>query len=176
MMWRLWVVWLGVLLSGCAGVEVKHYAAQQPALHLEQYFNGRVEAWGMFQKRNGEVVKRFQVQIDASWQGERGILDESFRYSDGSTQRRVWQLQRVAEGRYVGRADDVEGEAVGEVSGNALRWRYVLRLPVDGVEYRVDFDDWMYLIDSETMVNRSVMSKFGVELGQVTLFFRRRPA
>ena len=113
MMWRLWVVWLGVLLSGCAGVEVKHYAAQQPALHLEQFFNGRVEAWGMFQKRNGEVVKRFQVQIDASWQGERGILDESFRYSDGSTQRRVWQLTRVAQGRYVGRADDVEGDAVG---------------------------------------------------------------
>jgi hypothetical protein len=79
MMWRLWVVWLGVLLSGCAGVEVSHYAAQQSALQLEQYFNGRVEAWGMFQKRNGEVVKRFQVQIDASWQGERGILDESFR-------------------------------------------------------------------------------------------------
>ncbi|MGL5987486.1 MAG: DUF3833 family protein, partial [Burkholderiales bacterium] len=129
-MWRLWVVWLGVLLSGCAGVEVCLYAAQQPALQLEQYFNGRVEAWGMFQKRNGEVVKRFQVQIDASWQGERGILDESFVYSDGSKQRRVWQLTRVAQGRYVGRADDVEGDAVGEVSGNALRWRYVLRLPV----------------------------------------------
>ena len=176
MMWRLWVVWLGGVLSGCAGVEVSHYAAQQPALQLEQYFNGRVEAWGMFQKRNGEVVKRFQVQIDASWQGERGILDESFVYSDGSKQRRVWQLTRVAQGRYVGRADDVEGDAVGEVSGNALRWRYVLRLPVDGVEYRVDFDDWMYLIDRETMANRSVMSKFGVELGQVTPFFRRRPA
>ena len=175
-MWRCCVFVLGVLLSGCAGVEVRHYAAQQPVLHLEQYFNGRVEAWGMFQKRNGEVVKRFQVQIDASWQGERGILDKSFRYSDGSTQRRVWQLRRITEGRYIGRADDVEGEAVGEVSGNALRWRYVLRLPVDGVEYRVDFDDWMYLIDGETLVNRSVMSKFGVELGQVTLFFRRRPA
>lgn len=173
---RMWMMLCGLLLSGCGGVEVRHYSAQQPALQLERFFNGRLDAWGMFQKRNGEVVKRFQVQIDASWQDERGTLDEMFRYSDGSTQRRVWHLRRVAEGRYVGRADDVDGEAVGEVSGNALRWRYVLRLPVDGVEYRVDFDDWMYLLDGETMVNRSAMSKFGVELGQVTLFFRRRPA
>jgi len=68
----------------------------------------------------------------------------------------------------------VIGEARGEVSGNALRWRYVLSLPVDDEVYRVDFDDWMYLIDEQTLANRSFMSKFGIELGQVTLFFRKR--
>jgi hypothetical protein len=35
-------------------------------------------------------------------------------------------------------------------------------------------DDWMYLIDENTMVNRAKMSKFGFEVGEVTLFFRRR--
>jgi hypothetical protein len=39
----------------------------------------------------------------------------------------------------------------------------------------VDFDDWMYLMDDQVMLNRSVMSKFGVRLGEVTLSFRRRP-
>jgi hypothetical protein len=99
-----------------------------------------------------------------------------FTYSDGTTQRRVWTITRTGEGRYIGTAADVVGEAQGEASGNALRWRYVMALPVDGKTYHVDFDDWMFLIDERTMLNRSFMSKFGFRLGEVTLSFRRRGA
>jgi hypothetical protein len=69
---------------------------------------------------------------------------------------------------------DVVGVAIGKVAGNALHWKYVLRLPVDGKEYLVNFDDWMWLLDEQSMMNRSVMSKFGVDLGEVTLFFKKR--
>ena len=63
------------------------------------------------------------------------------------------------------------GEAVGEVSGNALHWRYQLLLKVDGSTYVVDFDDWMFLLDQRVMLNRARMSKWGVDLGEVTLSF-----
>jgi hypothetical protein len=86
----------------------------------------------------------------------------------------VWRLTRQPDGRYIGRADDVVGEAIGEVAGNALRWRYALALPVNGKVYNVDFDDWMFLMDERTMLNRSAMSKFGFYLGEVTLSFRKR--
>lgn len=161
------------LLMGCSGIEVDHYRKETPALDLPTFFTGRVDAWGMFQKRNGEVIKRFHVVIQGSRQGEKLILDEDFSYSDGSKQKRVWTLTPDGSGRWKGRADDVVGEAVGEVAGNALRWRYVLSLPVDGKVYEVNFDDWMYLLDENTMANRSFMTKFGFELGQVTLFFRK---
>lgn len=32
----------------------------------------------------------------------------------------------------------------------------------------------MYLMDEDTLINRTSMSKFGVDVGQVTLFFRRQ--
>ncbi|NDH30917.1 MAG: DUF3833 family protein, partial [Betaproteobacteria bacterium] len=70
-----------------------------------------------------------------------------------------------------GRAEDVVGEAIGEASGNALRWRYTLALPVDGRVWHVQFDDWMFLINDQVMINRAKMSKFGIELGEVTLSF-----
>lgn len=165
---------LCLLLMSCTAVDVEHYRNEEPRLDLRDYFVGKVDAWGMFQKRSGEVVKRFRVEIDGSLDGDRLILDEHFRYSDGTTQRRVWTLTEDAPGRWRGTAADVIGEARGEVSGNALRWRYVLSLPVDDEVYRVDFDDWIYLIDEQTLANRSFMSKFGIELGQVTLFFRKR--
>ena len=161
-------------LWGCGSVEIDKYRSETPVLDLRQYFNGTLEAHGIFQDRSGEVVKRFTVIIDASWQGEVGTLDERFTYSDGSTQRRVWTITRTGEGRYVGRADDVVGEARGEEAGNALRWRYVLALPVDGKVYNVDFDDWMFLMDDRVMLNRSVMSKWGFRLGEVTLSFYKR--
>ena len=161
-------------LTGCGSVPVDRYRTEQPQLDLKRYFDGTFDAWGMFQDRSGAVVKRFHVVIEAAWQGETGTLDERFTYSDGSTQRRVWTITKLGENRYKGTADDVVGEAVGEAAGNALRWRYVMALPVDGKVYHVDFDDWMYLVDERVMLNRSAMSKWGFRLGEVTLSFTRR--
>ena len=161
-------------ISACSDMRVTQYQQEQPKLDLPRYFNGTIDAYGMFQKRSGEVVKRFHVIIQAEWKGDVGTLDEHFTYSDGTTQRRVWTITKSAENRYVGTASDVIGQALGESSGNALRWQYVLALPVDDKIYHVNFDDWMYLMDDRIMLNRSKMSKWGFDLGEVTLTFVKR--
>lgn len=160
-------------LSGCAGPSVQDYAQEKPVLDLREYLNGPLTAQGLFTDRSGRVVKRFTVQMTGQWQGEEGTLDEHFRYSDGTTQRRVWHLRHLGDGRYVGRADDVVGEARGESAGNAFHWTYTLALPVDGRVWNVEFDDWMYRMDETTVLNRSAMSKFGLHLGDVTLAFTK---
>ncbi len=119
-------------------------------------------------------LRRFTVVMDCHWEGNQGVLDEAFTYSDGSTERRIWRLTKHADGRYTGRADDVVGEAQGQTSGNAFRWNYTLRLPVDGKEYEVQFDDWMFLVDDRVLLNRATMSKFGVTLGEVLLSFTKQ--
>lgn len=175
-LWRKRLLTLCALigLNGCGGVTVNQYAQEQPSLDLQQYFNGTLDAYGMFQKRSGEVIKRFHVVIDAHWQGDVGTLDERFTYSDGTTQQRIWTITKTGTHTYIGTAADVVGEARGERSGNALRWQYVLALPVDDKVYHVDFDDWMFLMDNKIMLNRSSMSKWGFDLGEVTLTFVKR--
>jgi hypothetical protein len=163
---------LGV--TACASPAIEQYRSEEPPLDLRSYLNGQLDAWGMFQTRSGAVQKRFHATIDARWNGDNGVLDERFQWSDGTTSRRVWTLTRQADGSFRGRADDVVGEAVGQLAGNALHWRYVLALPVDGKVWQVDFDDWMFLMDDRVMLNRSTMSKWGVELGEVTLTFIKR--
>lgn len=162
------------LLAGCTSISPQDYLAERPALDLFRYFDGTVDAWGQFEDRSGRVVKRFTVEIRGTVDGSRLTLDEDFRYSDGTTQNRVWRIERLGDGRYAGTAGDVIGTAGGEVAGNALRWRYVLALDVDGRTWHVDFDDWMYQQDERVMLNRSVMSKFGIRLGEVFIAFRRR--
>lgn len=163
-----------VALTGCAGPQIGDHAGQRPELDLRRYFNGRLDAYGVFTDRSGHVRRRFTVLMDCRWEGDEGVLDEAFTYADGGTERRVWRLRHLGDGRYVGTADDVVGEATGQVAGNAFRWAYTLRLPVDGKVWDVQFDDWMYLMDERVMLNKAVMSKFGLRLGEVTLTFVKR--
>ena len=165
-----------VVLGGCAGPTPADYAAETPVLDLKTYFNGDLVAHGLFTDRSGKVVRRFVVQMTGTWNGNQGVLDERFTYSDGKTEHRVWRLTDEGGGRWSGRADDVVGVAQGVAAGNTLNWRYTLSLPVDGKVYEVQFDDWMYLMDERVMLNKAVMSKFGVRLGEVTLSFYKNPA
>lgn len=165
------------LLAGCAGPRPGDYAAEQPSLDLKAWFDGDIVAHGLFTDRSGKVVKRFTVLMRCRWSGDEGVLDEDFTYSDGTRQRRIWRIRQLAdangERRYVGAADDIVGQAEGRAAGNALNWRYTLLLPVDGRSIEVQFDDWMVLVDEHVLLNKAVMSKFGVRLGEVTLSFRK---
>lgn len=161
------------LLAGCASVDVSVYSKETPKLDLPTFFNGPLDAWGVFQKRDGQITRRFHVLMTPTWDGDTLKLDERFTYADGEKQQRIWTLKRAADGSWRGTADDVKGEAIGVIAGNTLHWRYVLMLPVDGSVYEVDFDDWMWLLDDDTMLNRSEMRKFGLKVGEVTLFFRK---
>jgi len=161
-------------LAGCAGPQIADYAAEKPVLDLKTYFNGTLDAYGVFTDRSGKVVRRFTVVMNCRWNGDDGVLDEDFVYSDGEKQKRIWRMKHLGNGRYSGTADDVKGEAVGQSQGNAFRWNYTLLLPVDGTTYEVQFDDWMYLVDERVMLNKAEMSKFGIRLGEVTLSFVKR--
>ena len=69
---------LALALAGCAGPQVSDYAAERPLLELSSYFNGTLDAYGVFTDRSGQVVKRFTVVMHCSWQGDDGVLDEDF--------------------------------------------------------------------------------------------------
>ena len=161
-------------LSACSlNPNLELYKNERPVFDLQKYFNGKINAWGVFQNRSGEVVKRFTVVINAQWQGDVGTLDEDFTYSDGTKQKRIWTIRKLANNQYVGTAADVIGEAKGRSSGNALFWSYTLALPVDEKIVHVQFNDWMYQIDDQVVLNRAVMSKWGFKLGEVFLSFKK---
>ncbi len=160
--------------TGCASPTIDDFAGQKPALDLRTYFNGMVDAWGIFTDRSGKVVKRFTVEMKCQWQNDQGILDEDFVYSDGTKEKRIWRLTDKGNGTYVGTAGDVVGTAEGQTKGNAFNWRYTLALPVDGTVLHVQMDDWMYLMNDRVMLNKARMSKLGVHLGDVTLSFTKR--
>lgn len=162
-----------VIVSGCRSMHPQDFADNQPRLLIEEYFAGETRAWGIFEDRFGDLRRQFVVDIDGRWDGRELVLDESFRYSDGETDERVWRITKLDDHRYEGHAEDVIGTATGVAYGNALNWRYDLDLKVGEGSWRVHFDDWMFLQPGGVLINRARVRKWGVEIGEVTIFFSK---
>ncbi len=162
-----------ITLGGCSTMKPEDFAGTAPRLTVEEYFLGKSRAWGIFEDRFGTLRRSFTVDIEGYREGEEFVLKEDFVYDDGETDQRIWRIRRIDEHRYEGRADDVIGTATGLAYGKALNWRYDFDLKVGERTIRVKFDDWMFQQDARVMVNRATVSKWGIEIGQVTLFFLR---
>lgn len=166
---------IGIIFStGCSSVAVDDYKNEKPPLVLENYLNGELDAYGMFMNRSGKASRRMTVAMKAVWKGDSCELFEDFTWSDGVKDKRVWRLKKTAPNRYEGRADDVVGVAYGEVSGNAFHWAYTLAVDVNGTVRHINFDDWMYLINDKIMLNKAVMTKFGIKVGEINITFIKR--
>ncbi|WP_253384628.1 DUF3833 domain-containing protein [unidentified bacterial endosymbiont] len=164
---------LTMLLAGCS-TEVTEYRHQKPELDIFTWFTGSTEAWGMVQDRSGKQIRRFHVDITGNVVGDTLTLNEHFVYDDGEKQQRVWHIRRTGPGRYEGRAGDIKGVATGQAAGNAFHWRYSMNVKANGNTWLLHFDDWMYLQDSTHLFNKTEMTKFGVTVATVTLFFTRK--
>ena len=168
-------------LSACAKRDVTHLAERRPTLALEKFFEGQSVAYGIFEDRFGNLRRQFRVNLQGTVSGNRLVLDEQFLYEDGEKAQRIWTIDRLDTGddgtvRYEGQASDVEGRANGRLSGNGLNWSYDVVLKMDGRELEVHFDDWIYRQSEDVAINRAYVSKFGVEIGSVTIVFLRGKA
>lgn len=163
-------------VAACGQLDVSSYSERQPVLKLEQFFNGELTAHGVVKDRSGLVIRTFNADIKAYWLDGVGTLEEDFIFDDGEAQRRVWTLTPTDDGRYVGTAGDVSGEAELRVAGNALFLEYVLQIPYRGSNLDVVVDDRMYLVSPQVLINESTLRKFGVRVGELTLVILRSEA
>lgn len=161
------------LLSGCYEMKVTDFSNDKNKLVLEEYFLGHTVAWGIFEDRFGNLRRQFKVNIDGYFDDEFFVLDEDFEYFDGEKDNRVWQIKIIDDGVYEGSAADILGSATGVARGNALNWKYIMKLPIAGRNIKVKFDDWMFLQSDDVLINRAVVSKWGLNIGTVTIFFEK---
>jgi hypothetical protein len=154
-------------------MNIEDFKDNRPQLSLEEFFAGDTWAWGIFEDRFGNLKRSFQVTIDGRMENGQLILDERFIYNDGAKDQRIWYITPQGNGKYKGSAADLAGTATGKVMGNALNWQYDMNLPVGGKNWRVHFNDWMYLQPGNVLINKAIISKWGIQLGTVTLFFSK---
>lgn len=163
-----------IMLSSCGGNSLSYYKGTTPQADIKEYFNGPIKAWGIVQDRSGRVTRRFDVTMVGSWDGDVGTLKENFDFYDGKKQERIWTIRKLTDGSYEGTAGDIIDKATGRAEGSAVRWNYVMDLPVDDTSYRISFDDWMWAMNDGVIINRSYLKKFGFTVSELTIFMQKQ--
>lgn len=168
-----------IALVACTGKpSFEDDSLSQQKLDLEEFFAGELVAYGQFQDVFGTVRRSFEVKIEGTWNGEVLTLVEDFVYEDGSTEQRVWSLVKTGPDSWEGTAPGVIGVAVGQEQDNRFNWRYEIDLPIPAADgaaetVRVTFDDWMWLLSEDRLLNRAYMKRYGVDIGEVIISFEK---
>ena len=166
-----------LLFTGCSQTDMKEFQNNTPKLDLFEFFAGETIAYGIFEDRFGNLKRQFRVNINGKIDNQILTLDEDFLYDDGEQAKRIWKIEKKIDNNqkiiYEGQADDVEGKASGSISGNALNWSYDIYLNIKGSDIKVHFKDWIYKQSEDLAINRAYVSKFGINIGSVTLVFLR---
>jgi len=164
-----------LLLNNCSASSMKpiDFKDKKPRLIIENYLSGHVKAWGILQNRSGKVTRQFSANLNGAWDGKQLILDEKFNWSDGEVQTRQWKIKKIDNHNYEGTAGDVVGKAKGYSYGPAFKFEYVLLVPIKGKEIKITFDDWIFLQDDKVAINRATMTKFGIKVAELTVFFQK---
>lgn len=161
------------VLIGCSHQNIEDYSHNKPSLDVVSFFNGPLEAKGVVKDRQDKVIRYFIATINASWNEGVGTLDEKFIFDDGEKQSRIWTLTPTLNGSFLATANDVIGEHPMHISGNALFMEYILRIPYNGKTLDVSVDDKMFLVDDDTIINESLMTKWGFHVATVQLSIRK---
>jgi hypothetical protein len=148
-------------------------AARRDYFELTSFFEGRTRAWGVFEDRFGRVRRRISVEMNGSWEDETFVLDETFVYDTGAREERTWRITPSGGGRFTATCPDCIGSATGQSDENSIHMRYRFRLKLEARELSVEFDDRIYRMGDTIAVNRATMRKWGVKLGELSLFFQR---
>ncbi|WP_239495627.1 DUF3833 domain-containing protein [Marinomonas primoryensis] len=162
-----------LLLSACSTPDVSLYAKNEPKFELQDFFSGSLKAHGILKNRSGEVIRYFNATLEGDWEDGVGTLAEVFTFDDGEIQNRTWIMTPNDNGEYTATANDVIGTGDIKIAGNALFMNYVLQVPYDGDLLEVNVDDRMYMVKDGVVMNESIMTKFGVEVGYLSIVIEK---
>ena len=161
-------------MIGFTAQKPEDYAGQGQQFDLRRHLSGPILCEGVIFGPTGRVTSRFVADMEATWDGNAGVMTEEFRYDSGSTQSRRWTLTLGNDGTVRAEAPDVVGSGTGKLVGSALKLAYRIRLPEESGGYVLDATDWMYLTANDTIINRSQFRKYGVKVAELVATLRRK--
>ncbi|RXJ94582.1 hypothetical protein CRV00_06550 [Malaciobacter molluscorum] len=158
------------LFGGCSSMKLSDFDNTTPKFVPENYFNGKLTAYGLVKDINGKIIKTFKGDLFGSWDKNGvGTLDEKFVYNDGEKQTRVWTLTPTKDGKYIGTAGDIVGDAIMSVNGNTVMMDYTMKVPYNDSTINLNVKDWLHLQEDGVIINHSKMKKFGITVGELVI-------
>ena len=159
-----------ILLTGCSGMKKEDLNDTKPEFIPQEYFNGKLRAYGLVKNRSGEIIRSFKGEMIGSWDKYgNGKLEEFFVYNDGEKLERTWILKPTQDKKFIATADDIVGPSAMIANGNTVMLDYVMRVPYNDSTIDISVKDWLHLQEDGVIINHSKMKKFGFVVGELVI-------
>jgi len=164
---------LAACLLGCgAPMPVSGFAGMPPAFDPVRFFTGHVRSWGVVEDRSGQPTSPVVTDCVGEAEGPDGLrMTQRLTIGTDAPTTREWRMRRTGPGRFEATANDMVGTAVGEASGRAFHWQWTLALSPGNSLKDVTMDQWWYLLDDGSMLNRTTIRKLGYIAAEVSEHF-----
>ena len=159
-----------ILLTGCTGMKIEDFNNTSPEFIPQEYFNGKLRAYGLVKDRSGKITRTFKGTMIGSWDKYgNGKLEEFFVYNDGEKLERTWILKPTQDKKFIATADDIVGPSAMIANGNTVMLDYVMRVPYNDSTIAISVKDWLHLQEDGVIINHSKMKKFGFVVGELVI-------
>lgn len=166
------VVGLLLALGGCTTALPPAGFAGGPAFDPLKFFAGHVTSWGVEENRAGQPIAIVTTDCQGTATGPDSIeMVQTLHVGQSPPQRRIWQFTRTGAKTFVATANDMSGSAAGTVTGRAFHWQWVLQTSPGAPWKNVTMTQWFYRLDNGDVMIRTVVTKLGISLLQVSEVF-----
>jgi hypothetical protein len=166
---------VALLIAGCAApLRPEAFANTAPAFDPMTFWTGRTASWGVVENGDGAPTAIITTTTEGTAEGVDGLHMVQHVVTHGKDSVRDWHIRRLGNNQFEATANDVVGTARGSPSGRTLHWTWILATKPGNCLFNVRMEQWMYLADNGTLLNRTIITKLGMRLAEVSEQFVRR--
>lgn len=165
-----------LLLAGCSTpLSRVGFAGSGANFNPVAFFTGHVTSWGVEENRAGQPTGIVTTDCIGTPTGPHSIQMVQKLQVGRTVQTRTWQLTQTGADKYIATANDMAGDTAGIADGRAMHWRWVLETSPGNSLKNVMMDQWFYRMDDGAVMIRTVVSKLGIRLIEVSEQFQKQP-
>lgn len=143
-------------------------------LEPQKFFIGHTRSTGVIENRKGKPTARITTETHGVLKDGVLTIEQDLNTEGGKTNHRSWKMRQIDAHHIEATATDIEGTARGLLYGNVFSWSFRLKLANRTFIRHLRMSQQMYLMPGgQTMIIRSVLSKFGITVVQITEQFRK---
>ena len=140
---------------------------------FEEFFTGKVTADGymnfFYPKRRNKKLKVF---FKGSFKNNKLKLTEEYLEEDLKTIRK-WQFEKISDHKFIGYGSNIQKAFELNIKKNFLEMSYKFKTKFKSFHFNVFVQDQMYLINKNTLINYTKISKFMIPIAETQLMYKK---
>ena len=162
-------------IAGCASqLQPEQLVTTAPTFDPITFWTGRTKSWGVVENRDGAPTAIVTTTTQSMPDDADGMHMVQHVVLHGKDTVRDWHMRRLGNGQFEATANDMVGKARGVASGRTFHWTWTLASHPGNPLLDVTMEQWMYLADNGTLMNRTIITKLGVRLAEISEQFERQ--